>query len=443
MKRLIGKQRARQIRLARERGRRNLLRKRVREARARLIASALFQDDLFGRRSHTLRAFSNVGRDLPIRLRGESAVITSPSTFSFIEDPQGALDTAVRFAAAIRSNQISIFFDQSASRSIDLCALTVMEAIALEADSIRNLDFSGAYPTDTGLREIVDATGLPQALKVSGPTASHFRVLDLISAIDRGTRGRRSSPPELYASQITEYFRECFADFNYRLNSDAQRLLASGLGEMLGNAEEHSHGGPWYAKAYLRRPTGRDYGDCHLVVFNLGPTIADTLGQLDAKAPVRTTIEQIVRKHRGPSLSRRFHDEEIWTVLALQEGVSNKKPDWVGIGSHRGTGTVEIIEMFQDLGRTVSDHERPMMAILSGRTHILFDGRYRMADVLSPNGDLWQRIAFNKANDIWLPPDKEVVRRLKRPFPGTLISMRFYLDPKYLAASGDQYGSSH
>ena len=43
-----------------------------------------------------------------------------------------------------------------------------------------------------------------------------------------------------------------------------------------------------------------------------------------------------------------------------------------------------------------------------------------------------QIIAFNKENDIYQKPDRTYVRRIKERFPGTIISLRFYLDGRYI-----------
>jgi hypothetical protein len=62
------------------------------------------------------------------------------------------------------------------------------------------------------------------------------------------------------------------------------------------------------------------------------------------------------------------------------------------------------------------------MAILSGKTHILFDGTYQMA----PDASGRNVIAFNAQNDLSSKPDPKYVRNLGGDgFPGTVISIRF------------------
>lgn len=119
-------------------------------------------------------------------------------------------------------------------------------------------------------------------------------------------------------------------------------------------------------------------------------------------------------------------------MYALQGGVSRKNAGKDHVGDY-GQGTADLIEFFQELGQTAGAEAVPKMCVLSGHTIVQFDGRYCMQRVENELG-VWRIIAFNKENSLDLPPDPESVRHLPSYFPGTLISMRFYLDPEYLHA---------
>ena len=43
-------------------------------------------------------------------------------------------------------------------------------------------------------------------------------------------------------------------------------------------------------------------------------------------------------------------------------------------------------------------------------------------------------IAFNKENDIYAPPDRNNVIKMSEYFPGTVISLKFYLDNRYITS---------
>lgn len=121
--------------------------------------------------------------------------------------------------------------------------------------------------------------------------------------------------------------------------------------------------------------------------------------------------------------------EDLWTLYSLQEGVSRFKDTPEGID--RGQGTVHLIELFHKLGKRKSGEETPKMCLISGSTYILFDGKYQMQPT-ERRGEKRKIIAFNKQNDLAKKPDSDYVKRFNGFFPGTLISMSFFLDKEYL-----------
>lgn len=81
------------------------------------------------------------------------------------------------------------------------------------------------------------------------------------------------------------------------------------------------------------------------------------------------------------------------------------------------------------------------MALVSGHTHLRFDGKYGPSTVLTSEGGKRQVIALNADNDLDQPPDPDYCTNLPLKFPGTLLSMRFYIDPDHLAQLDDDDAS--
>lgn len=154
-------------------------------------------------------------------------------------------------------------------------------------------------------------------------------------------------------------------------------------------------------------------------------TIAETLKKLPRDHYTTQQIAPYIAKHQG----RRFFganwaEDDLLTLIALQSQVSckNESP-----ADTRGNGTVDLIEFFQKVhadGEEIgADGAGPRMALLSGSTHILFDGTYQLRE----NSNGTKVIAFNEENDLEMKPDPKYVHRLKAKFPGTVISIRFPL----------------
>jgi hypothetical protein len=91
----------------------------------------------------------------------------------------------------------------------------------------------------------------------------------------------------------------------------------------------------------------------------------------------------------------------------------------------RGNGTRDIVEFFSELGNP------GRMCIVSGHAYILFDGKYEFREIMRGNDPL-KIITFNQSGTLEEPPEKEYVRRLPKPFPGTMVSIKLTLDEEYL-----------
>ena len=82
-----------------------------------------------------------------------------------------------------------------------------------------------------------------------------------------------------------------------------------------------------------------------------------------------------------------------------------------------------------DIGANI-DNKKSLMSITSGKCQILFDGTYKLEEKVNKDKKYYQ-IAFNDSNNLNNKPDKRFVYNLQNKFPGTIISMEFYLDRKF------------
>jgi len=363
-----------------------------------------------------------------------------PKNFSFIEEPDDALvvlNDLVKFSLGGHTRRISIH--QEKCVLIDHCAEAAATALAIQAHGWPRVRFMGTFPESAEQRDIVLATGLPSRLGIRLSEPDGFLKFPLKHA--RRVRGtaERSSEKEVQATKITQYVDECLDGYGWELTDDAKGYLTSLVGEVLDNAEEHSQRPDWWMAGYLRQKS-KTYGDCHITIFNFGQTLAESLQELPPDSMLRNDIEELVELHKKKkyfSLGG-WTEENLWTLYALQAGVSrfNTGRDNLG-GFARGYGTVKMIQFFQEIGKSDIAGEPPKMCIVSGRTHILFDGKYEMRSQKTRRGEDAEIIAFNKKNDLREKPDDKYVRHLRHPFPGTLISLRFYFDPENLEKLGE------
>ena len=118
-----------------------------------------------------------------------------------------------------------------------------------------------------------------------------------------------------------------------------------------------------------------------------------------------------------------FEEETLWTLYALQEGVTREQ-DW-----KRGNGSIRFIESFFKLKGNESCDDKSKMAITSGNTHIVFNGEYLIFEKPRPEGGKpYKMMTFNKENDLENKPDKKYVYFAENYFPGTLITAKIWID---------------
>ena len=425
------------IALARERERRRVKRKRKREAARRLLLTRLKPPN-----TPTLTSFATLNGNARFELHGRRVEVACPKEFSFIDGPEKALECLEQFSRAALSGAKTVSIHQRDCEQIDLCAAAVLNSLALEASQRLRLTLQGSYPSAREPQEIVRAAGLPKFLGLPVPEPEGFLTFKLV----RGRRTRAAadtaSEKEISTQRLTEYVNLCLARYDHKLSPEGTDRFGRLLGELLANAEDHSGRGEWWIAGYLRHPKSAPFGDCHITIFNFGKTLAESLQELPLTSLLRKQIMALVEEHtkRKFFAVRAWTEENLWTLYALQEGVSRYNDQAEHLG-HRGFGTTEMIRMFQLLGQSRTATVQPVMCVVSGHTHIRFDNSVRLD--LQPTGTGQQRrvIAFNAENDLRRPPERHYVHNLDHFFPGTLISLRFFLDRGYLIEGGGQYAT--
>ena len=403
------------------------------------------------KREHAVMAF------LRSRFRGKNLarydlasgrwILGIPKIFSLISNPEETLDTINSIVTISHNKQIkSLFLDYSVCEDIDLGASAILdmvvsylrdEWVTLPGRSI----LAGVLPNDERLNKILLCTGITKSLSIKGMEPPRHMEEELVRF--PLFKGRRKSGSQLVgrqdrdeaASQMVSYVDGCLAKgAGYKLSDDGKRQILKWAGELITNAEEHSGHDEWYAIGYMA-PLGAvatqksDFpiGECRFTVFGFGKSIYESLSGIGT-SETKDQISKLVAVHTRKGWfgrKERFSPQDLWTLYALQDGVS--RFNLIPGGQSRGKGTVEMIEAFQELGKTLDDRGKPEMVLISGSTRIYFDEIFHLRE----RGDR-MIIAFNDNNDLEEKPDSDHVHSLTGYFPGTVLSMRFFIDKRYL-----------
>jgi len=375
---------------------------------------------------------------LPQSLADEQvATVQIPKVFSFLEDPATAIRTLehIRTTAARRTIR-HIHIDHRNCEVLGLCASVVMDVLLLQAKRVRArtvpISLSGSFSAKSdAVNVMLKASGIPHHLGL--PESQLDAALEervKRATLHQGSANRRERSPQrnLAAGGLTEYFDLCLRSLGYELKKAGKKYLGDLLTEVIGNAQEHS-GGRWYTIGHWHQDRERQSGRCHIVIFNFGTTIYESLVQPEVAPDFRARLESLAQSHDKKLYFKLFGDkwdrEALFTLYALQERVSRFTGSPGGLD--RGNGSIEVIDFFTKL----SGHRRAKMCIVSGHSYILFDGSYALGPVIKGDEEL-QVIAFNADNDIEKPPDTKNVYRLPANFPGTIVSIELALDDAYL-----------
>lgn len=403
----------------------------------------------FGERSKIIRKLAD-SYPFPIKGLSSNIVVTIPKVFSIIEDPSRALATIQAFAKAVRQRKIhSICVDQASIEVYDLAAMALLDTVATEISvearhKGQKILFSGKYPKPLAIRRFIRSMGIVKHLKVShevakGPEVAKIRVFD-----------RRNR--HYYVSQdptkadfksktivgFVDHVNECLKDNNRSLTPESRATLCDYVGEILCNAEDHPGFVDWTIQGYI--DNSLDVPICEIAIFNFGKSIAETLKELPDDSYTRRQIEPYIKLHNGLRFfGREWRQSDLLTLIALQGHVSSKNSN---VCDTRGQGMGDLIHFFQRVHKecaALSD-VKAKMAIVSGGTYILFDGKYTMRESETRG----RVIAFNERNNLYSRPDSNYVKSLGNlHFPGTVISIRFPLSVASTLTMGGMSNEQH
>lgn len=230
---------------------------------------------------------------------------------------------------------------------------------------------------------------------------------------------------EVDITKTIDYIIECLGELKRTLTNKAESNLYKAVGEIVINAEEHSDKTKRYIIGYFEKIETSDeenYGILNLSILNFGRTFYETFKE-SKNDDVTKQMKSISKKYTTNGLfkKKKFEEETLWTLYALQDGVTSTK-DW-----KRGNGAIRFIESFFDLKGNSPNDDISKMVITTGHTQIIFDGKYQITKQ-KRNDTFFKMMTFNDSENIEDMPDEKYVKYQENFFPGTVISVKLRLD---------------
>lgn len=348
----------------------------------------------------------------------ESAYLEIPEVFSFSKNAFETINVLKELSYSVK-NELPIFINHKQCKEIDLAASLVMDVILMEYKNMSKksklrIEVEGILSENSKVNEILKFSGILNNLGIiKSKRDSRLELLPLTKNEDSG----------IMTTKIIDYYNKCLNSKNFILNEEGETYFSTMIGEVISNCSDH--GGQnvqWYALGHY---TEKD-SECNLTIFDFGNTIYEGLKNNTICSKTIEKLKKMTEYHKIKS--KKVDKELLWTLFSLQHGISRLNSD---CDSTRGQGTVDLIDSFQKLGAKYNDAgilEKPLMSITSGNINILFDGTYTIKE----NSENLKIIAFNENNDLKEEPDKKFVKNTKNFFPGTVISIKFFVDRKYI-----------
>ncbi|WP_164097759.1 hypothetical protein [Serratia marcescens] len=375
----------------------------------------------------------------------EKERIKIPRKFSFYDNPEESLLFIHSVSKSIsRGERKSVTIDYESAKyhclgAECLLGLVVTEARKSNVNFDSNVIVNGIYPKKQYHREIIKSIGIVKEMdeanpgllkdftnKNDNPKQRVFKV-DSIGKEDPSAfaQDRKNKTAESFSA----YINKCLNDHDLKLKDAAEKHLTSCMGELIDNAERHcglSQRPRWFVRGYVNNNALHPV--CELAIINFGQTIAETFDNLpEDHYSMSIQVKPYVSKHLN---KKGMFKEGLVTVAALQGRVSCKN---ITDSDSSGTGTIELLKFFQDMHDSMVrirgiEMDKPEMSLISGKTHIAFDGRYPLICKLEDDDESEiYSYPFNREG-LATAPDRAYLKEMKNAyFPGVMVNIRFPL----------------
>jgi hypothetical protein len=374
-----------------------------------------------------------------------NGTVCIPENFSVLDNPDESYPALRQLIAALLLEQNDkVVLNYEKCKNIELSTQVLLDIILMDFVKLQikcksiNRQKQNLFPlighinlVDKKLQKLIYSVGSPVNLRVQQINFSDtvkYKLRVHNNRIDKDVN-KRMAQKELDTTEMADYVIACLAKMHKELGHKKLDDLCTVIGEVLINAEEHSTTQHRFSIGYFKEEneSGNHYGLFRLVILNFGKTIYEKFKSDDCPN------QDIVMRMNGLSESYtkkswlkkgEFEEESLWTLYALQEGVTSISQE----SYKRGNGSIRFIESFFNIKGSNEVDDISKMSIVSGRTRIVFNGKYCISTTTKSNGEQFKVMTFNDSGNIEDKPDNECVRYSKNYFPGTMISAKILLN---------------
>lgn len=361
-------------------------------------------------------------------------IIHVPEEFSFKDDFDGCILFFRQLLSSFYYGQGNILLSFKRCRHSTISAFSLLEVLLRELDLMKNAYNSSRYTKCTK-----DITALHSDKDVKTNKYLHsFLGLKLPDKEDDGSkyfkfklregrqRNYRENPKTRVSSDVVAFINESTLEAGVELNETGKHAIDGLIGEVLGNAEDHSaKGSYWYVDGISFSETQHNVEvvDVNLSIINVGLSMYEGFEETKEKnAENYAKCQKMFDTHKALfTMTNRFERESLFTLYMLNEGISRLKYK----DDSRGNGTMRFLEAFIALGSFGNQNPRfkGLLNVISGHTVLSCDN-----DRTVYTDGNFKKLALNAEKDLRRLPDKKYLVYNKEYFPGMLLECHIYLN---------------
>lgn len=383
-----------------------------------------------------LLTIPNIFSDNPVQNLYDGYLFV-PCCFSLIENHEVSFIFLKRLFYILHKRKADqVILDYSKCERIDVDASICMDIILAEFINYfhrcRTLGYKDIFPKgiipknfeQPNIKKVLFSIGAYANLQ--GFRIDYPDVVALPVLINRHDHPNVWSKSEIDLTKIVEYIKRCLKRLNRELTIDAENEFYKVIGEVMSNALEHGTLSHSFEIGFFQETHNESehYGVFNFSIFNFGDTVYRTFKK--ESCPNQSVVKQMADlsdnyTKKGWFRKAKFEEETLWTLYALQEGVTSKE-------KKRGNGSIQYIENFFKLKGDLQKDNISRMVIVSGNTRIIFDGTYVIREISKVGEKRRSKtITFNDSGEINVAPNEKYVTFAPHFFPGTIISARILI----------------
>ena len=373
--------------------------------------------------------------------------ILIPEKFSILDKDTAAesYETLRKIISALLlENNADVTLDYANCKNVELSTQVLLDVILKDFVAFQNRcekinrqrqnlfpQIGGKNINDESVHNLLFSVGTPVVLGIKEKESSEIIKYKLRTHNNQSDKddSKRMAQKELDTTEMADYVINCLKRMNKKLTPEKLNDLCTVIGEVLINAEEHSTTQYRFSIGYFKeeKDNNNHFGLFRLVILNFGKTIYEKFKSDDCpNKEIVNRMNNLSKNYTKKSWFRsgEFEEESLWTLYALQEGVTSVSQE----SYKRGNGSIRFIDSFFNIKGSQQADDISLMSIVSGRTRIVFDGKYGITERTNSDGEQFKVMTFNQSGDIEDKPDIDYVIHSKNYFPGTIISAKLLLN---------------